>query len=215
MNAHERAVMERPTAPLRRVMTGTSAEMVASLLAVLLPDAQTVLDMTHGSGKFWTGADAVRVTGIDLDPTRARDVVADFTRLPFGARPLDVCIFDPPYITEAGAGSLIGQRFGSYPTIPELRVAVMAGAAEAWRVSRLGVIVKVMDYCHASRLVRMSRWVEEAIPADLYDVAYLTSRGKVEDEKWSRRGAQLSVRSNATTWMVWRRDGVVHKRRPV
>lgn len=214
--ARQPAALERPapgTDPLRRVETGSSAAMTAKLLRVLFPDAETVLDATWGRGNFWRGVDSVRVTGVDISSHGRPSVVADFRRLPFGAGAFDVAVFDPPYITEAGAGSVIGRRFGSYPSIPALHVAVRRGALEAWRVSRIGIIVKVMDYVHASRLVRMSRWVEDAIPAELFDLAYLISGSKVEDEKWSRVGGQLSVRSTATTWLVFRKDGPVHKRR--
>lgn len=197
---------------LTRVSVGSSADMVTRLLGVLLPDAATVLDATWGRGRFWDGSNR-RVVGCDISPHGRPDAVADFTRLPFRDEVFDVAIFDPPYVTEAGQDGVIGRRFGSYPTLADLRFAVEAGAREAWRVSRVGVIVKVMDYIHCSRLVRMSRWVEDAIPVDLYDLAYLTSPGKVEDPKWTQKGAQLSVRSNATTWLVWRKDGPVHRRR--
>lgn len=204
----------RGAAVLTRIAHGTSAQMVTRLLGVLLPDARTVLDMTWGSGRFWDGSAPVDVVGLDRNPTRARNVCADFTRLPFRDGAFDVAIFDPPYLTEAGRGSVVRQRFGSFGSIPELRAAVEAGSREAWRVSRIGAIVKVMDYCHASRLVRMSRWVEDAIPVDLYDLSHLASTSKLEDPKWQRVGpGQLSVRSNATTWLVFRHDGPVHKRR--
>jgi hypothetical protein len=201
-------------ATLARIAVGSSAEALARILDVLLPDARTALDTTWGNGAFWGPLTAhLDVTGLDRDPSRARDVCGDFTRLPFADGAFDVAIFDPPYLTEAGRESVVRRRFGSFASVPALRDAVGRGAAEAWRVSRLGVIVKVMDYCHASRLVRMTRWVEDAVPADLYDVVHLTSRSKVEDGKWSRVGGQLSVRSNATTWLVWRHDGAVHRRR--
>ena len=200
---------------LTRIAEGSSAEMVASLLAVLLPDARTVIDMTWGRGMFWRDNTSVAVTGVDIRPHGAPSLVADFRRLPFADGSFDVAVFDPPYLTDVArhGTSKMARRFGSYATLDDLQAAVQAGAREAWRVSRLGVIVKVQDYCHASRLVRMTRWVEDAIPADLYDVAYLRSTSKLEDPKWSRIGGQLSVRSNATSWLVWRRDGAVHKRR--
>lgn len=207
--------MTAPTPALRRASVGPSSETVAGLMAVCFPDAATILDATWGRGRFWVGT-SLDVTGVDISPHGRPAVVADFTRLPFRDGAFDVCVFDPPYLTETGRDSLVAARFGSYPTIPALQAAVQAGAREAWRVSRLGVIVKVMDYCHASRLVRMTRWVEDAIPADLYDYVNLESRSKPEDPKWRRVDTrQLSVRSNATTWLVWRKDGPVHRRRAI
>lgn len=48
---------------------------------------------------------------------------------------------------------------------------------------------------------------------DLYDCVYLAGPGQIEDPKWTKLGPPLSVRSNCTTWLVWRHDGPIHKRR--
>src|SRR5262245_22274242 len=201
---------------LTRIYRGSSAELLAHIIAVLFPDARTALDMTWGRGRFWLARPPLRVTGVDIDPIHARDRVADFTKLPYRAKSFDLAIFDPPYQTDPGQGALIGARFGSYPTIPALREAVVAGTSEAYRVSRIGFVVKVMDYIHASRLVQMSRWVERAVPLELYDYVLLESPSKMEDGRWTKHGPQLSVRSNATVWLVFRHDGPVHRRpRPV
>lgn len=168
--------------------------------------------MTFGRGGFWLPDTRLAVTGVDLDPGRARDRVADFTHLPYEDDAFDLCVFDPPYQTDPGATAVIDARFGSYPTVIDLRRAVTAGVYEAARVSRVGFVVKVMDYIHASRLVRMSRWVEEAVPLDLYDYVMLESPSKIEDGRWTRQGPQLSVRSNGTLWLIYRHDGPVHRR---
>jgi hypothetical protein len=186
--------------------------LLAKIIAVLFPDADSVLDLTFGRGGFWLPDTQLAVTGVDLDPGRARDRVADFTELPYEDDAFSLCVFDPPYQTDPGATAVIDARFGSYPTVPELRLAVMAGVREAARVSRIGFVVKVMDYIHASRLVRMSRWVEEAVPLDLYDYVMLESPSKIEDGRWMRHGPQLSARSTATTWLIFRHDGPVHRR---
>lgn len=199
---------------LTRIMRGSSAAVLADLLHVLLPDARTVLDATYGSGRFWDGSTGLAVIGMDLNPDRAPHVRGDFTRLPFRDGSVDAVIFDPPYVTDAGVRSIMRARFGAFEGVAELRAAVEAGTREAWRVARIGIVVKVQTYVHASRLVRMPRWVEDAIaPADLFDEVYLESPTKAEDGKWARKGEQLSVRSNATTFLVFRKDGAVHKRR--
>lgn len=192
---------------------GTSAWAVARLLTVLLPDARTVLDMTYGPGNFWDGSASVEVVGMDRNPSRARHACADFTALPFAAGAFDVAIFDPPYLTDAGRDSVMRARFDSFRGIADLRAAVEAGAREAWRVSRLGVLIKVQNHKHGSRFVHMTRWVEDALaPAELYDEMHVRSRRKIEDGRWRD---QLSLRSSHSTYMVFRHDGPIHRRRTV
>jgi len=201
---------------LQRIERGSSARLLNKILTVLLPGTVSVLDVTWGHGKFWTPEmrGRYRVTGYDLDPSLAKDGVHDFTKLPDRDNAHDVVIFDPPYQTDAGEDSVIDARFGSYPSVADLKAAVEAGVQEAARVSRVGFVVKVMDHIHSSRLVRMTSWVEAAAtPLDLYDMVYLESPSKIEDGRWKKNGQQLSVRSTATTWLVFRHDGPVHRRR--
>lgn len=192
----------------------TSAQAVERLLGLLLPDAVTVLDATYGSGSFWRGSTAdVRVTGLDINPERAKSVCGDFTRLPFLDASFDCVIFDPPYHTDVGKAkaSTTHERFGSFATMADLRRAVELGTAEAWRVARLGVIVKVQDYIHASRAVWMSSWVHGAIPVEPYDVLYTRrTAGKIRASNWHD---QLSVYRNHATYWVYRKDGQIHRRR--
>lgn len=197
---------------LETVMQGTSAQAISGLLRVLFPDARTVADLTFGNGRFWDGSAPVAVTGLDINPTRAKDVCGDFTRLPFRDDALDVCVFDPPYITHAGANSIMGARFGSFASVAALREAVEAGCREAWRVARLGVIVKIQNHKHGGRFVHMTRWVADAVPAEVYDELHLLSPRKIEDGRW---GEQLSLRSVHATFLAFRKDGATHKRRRV
>lgn len=199
---------------LHSVEHGTSARVVAKLLRVLLPDACTVLDATYSRGKFWTERPAhVRVIGLDIDPATRATVRGDFTRLPFRDASVDVVVFDPPYICDPGRGKpgVMSSRFGAYASVEEMRAAVEAGCREAWRVARIGVIVKTQDHVHNSRKVWMSAWVSGTMPAEEYDRVHLVTRQKVIASSWTQ--GQLSAWSNATTWQVFRKDGPVHKRR--
>jgi hypothetical protein len=190
----------------------TNANATAGLLRVLFPDARTILDMTYGKGNFWNGKADVEVVGIDLDPGRARDVCADFTRLPFADGAFDVAIFDPPYQWDMGRGkaSIIGALFGTYGSEADAKRAVQLGSLEAWRVSRLGVLVKVQNYIHASRLVHMTRWVEDAIPSPLYDELHLVNPRKLIVPRWKD---QLSVYRNHSTFLAFRHGDQRHVRR--
>jgi hypothetical protein len=190
----------------------TNASAVAGLLRVSFPDAVTVLDSTYGKGMFWNGPTPVEVTSLDRNPARCPQVVGDFTALPFADGSFDLCIFDPPYQWDMGRGkgSIIGTLFGTYRSEREARETVQLGAAEAWRVARLGVIVKVQNYIHASRLVHMTRWVEDVIPSPLYDELHLINPRKLIVPTWRD---QLSVYRNHSTFMVFRRGDQRHIRR--
>lgn len=190
----------------------TNAQATAGLLCVLFPDATTVLDMTYGKGMFWRGAVSdVAVTSMDRNPARRTDIVADFTALPFRDAAFDVAIFDPPYQWDMGEkGSIIGKQFGTYRSEAHARQTVQLGAREAWRVSRLGVIVKVQNYIHTSRLVHMTRWVEDAIPSPLYDEMHLVTPRKLIVPRW---GEQLSLYRNHSTFLVFRHGDQRHIRR--
>lgn len=214
MTALQRASSGSGAGTLYTIAELSSAQVIERLMGLLLPDANTVLDATYGSGSFWRGSTAdVMVTGLDINPDRARDVCGDFTQLPFIDNAFDIVIFDPPYHTDVGRAkaSVTHKRFGSFATLSDLRQAVEMGTAEAWRVARLGVIVKVQDYIHASRAVWMSHWVHGAVPVEPYD--FLMARrtaGKILSPKWSD---QLSVYRNHATYWVYRKDSPIHKRR--
>lgn len=202
------------TERLYSVERGTSAQTVAKLLRVLFPDAQTVLDTTFGSGSFWKPAppEGISLTGIDLDPERARDRVADFTDLPFEHRSFDVVVFDPPYLSDVSRRNpgIVGRRFGSFATHDDVRRAVTKGAVEAWRVARIGLIVKVQLHTHASTLVDMESWVREAIRQPLYGRVEQIRPAKLTDPKWTE---QLSVWSNSATFLAFRKGDQRHVRR--
>lgn len=200
---------------LTRIMRGSSADCLKQIMETLLPDVADVIDMTYGNGKFWTPAmlDRWSVTGIDLDPERARDQCADFRSLPYPDRKFGAAVFDPPYQTDAGEDAFIASRFGSYENVDEMKAAVLAGVAEAARVSSKGYVVKIMDHIHGNRLLEMSQWVRMAAPHELYDFVLLESPAKSENKRWTKNGGPISVRSTATTWMVFRHDGPAHKRR--
>lgn len=197
--------------PLFSVMDGTSGQAIQALVRVLYPDCTTALDMTYGKGRFWTEPTGLYVAGCDIDPKRAPYQVADFRDLPFEPKSFDLAVFDPPYLTDTGRGkpSVIGSRFGSFPTIEALKSAVRIGCKQARRVSRVGCIVKVQDYIHASRLVPMSLWVIEAL-GEPFDLLHLRSPSKIRDPKWTR---QLSIWRNHATFLCFRWDGPEHKPR--
>lgn len=200
---------------LYSVEVGTSAQTVAKMLRVLFPDVVTVLDATWGTGKFWGApGDHLSVMGLDISPHGRPDVLGDFTRLPFRDGAVDVVVFDPPFISHASkAGtSKVDRRFGSYRSEAEALATVQAGACEAWRVARLGVIVKVQNHIHASVYVDMEAWVRDALAMPVYGHVEQVRPSKIIAPTWSD---QLSVWSNSSTFLAFRRGSQMHIRRSV
>ena len=182
-------------------------------MQVCFPDQKSILDSTYGRGNFWPKDQRDAIVGVDINPVRAKDICADFTRLPFADNAFDITVFDPPYVSNMGKGkpSVMGSQFGSFASLGELESTVRAGTREAWRVSRLGVIVKIQDHIRSGRLMRMSRWVEEEIPVPLYDEMHVMQQRKLVDPKWGDE--QLSIYRNHSTYMVFVKGSQYHRRR--
>lgn len=196
--------------------------VLADILNILFPDARTVLDSTYGKGVFWKKRERTRVSvvGLDLDPSSRASVRGDFTALPFSDQSFDVVAFDPPYQWDVSKKnpSIMGKRFGSYESEADALNAVMSGTREAWRVARLGIVVKVQNHIHGNRFIPMTDWVRWGFfdeysdeYVSLYDEVMVKRPGvKVIDPKWRE---QLSVYRNHATFMIFRKGSQTHKRR--
>jgi hypothetical protein len=213
---HARPVPEPESRPMRETPLLRFSQdlptptIVSLILRVFFADASTALDVTYGSGNFWDGSSHVAVTAHDLDPLRAPHGVLDFTRLPYADSSYDVVLADPPHIADAGDESIMAERFGTYAT-EQLDVVIRNGVSEAWRVARLGIVVKITDHVHARRYQLESDWVREALGGlEPYDVIHQVRSGALIDPKW---GKQMSAYNNGSTYLVFRTDGPIHKAR--
>jgi hypothetical protein len=176
---------------------------------VLFPDAAIVLDTTRGKGRFWDGSVPVSATDLDISPYGNPHVVGNFTSLGFPDGSFDVCVFDPPYLADVSRSNsgVVGRRFGSFATLADVQRAVEAGCREAWRVSRLGVIVKARQHIHESRFVDMVGWMRGAVPAPIFGQVEQVRPIKLTDPKWRD---QLSVWSNSATFLAFRHGDQRH-----
>jgi hypothetical protein len=204
--------------PLFSSCDGKSADAIEGLLSVCFPDARTIFDATYGNGMFYAGSSR-RVWGADLNPSRARDLVASYEALPLLDASVDVIVFDPPFQPHTTNGlGLIGARFTKVHdegggcgmgAVRQLKASVQCGAMEAKRCARLGFIVKVQDYIHSRRPVWMSMWLWEAL-GEPYDFLTLRVPSKLRATTWQN---QLSVWRNHSTFWVWRNDSAANYHR--
>lgn len=93
-------------AVLAVAVKGTNADLIVRLadLRYLEPGIRT-LDPTYGRGRFWRRWRPDELVCHDLDPDKAPDGVADFTRLPYDDGAFGAVAFDPPYKLNGAAGS--------------------------------------------------------------------------------------------------------------
>jgi hypothetical protein len=184
--------------------------IVAQILRVYFPSAETALDLTGGDGGFWDGSELLDVTRLITDPSKSPNGTDDFRSLPQIVDDAhDVTLFDPPHVADAGDESIMGAKFGTFDDA-DIEQAIQAGCREAWRIGRLGTIVKVTDHVHGQRYVLESDWVRAAIGQPPFDEVYQVRPGAVIDPKWNE---QLSAYNNGATYLIFRKGDQRHIRR--
>ena len=145
---------DKPIGPiLPSVFQGTNADLMAAVAPFYLTGS--VCDLTYGEGKWWD-----RFTP---DPFVAHDKFKvdgiDFTALPEADNTYDAVCFDPPYVISGTNSSVrlgpeFQDRYGiglhnlkiSNTDTPTFEALILAGLAEAVRVSREWVLVKCMEF---------------------------------------------------------------------
>lgn len=193
----------------RTFMAISSSDACRRLVHLAFRDAHSVLDLTFAKGGFWCdplppGLSVLRNT---LDCSIEAEFHRDFTDTGLADGAYDLVVYDPPHIADGGAGSIMAARYGTVKGTAALRELVQAGAAEAWRVSRVGVLVKVADSSHGSELCRLSAWVTDVLPMAPYVVLHTIRPGSLEDGRWV---AHRVPRNNGSTYLAFRRAGHRH-----
>ena len=195
----------------RTLMYGpySSAEATRRYIHLAFRDAHTAIDLTAAHGGFWKPPvpPDLAITTNNLDPSSRADLHLDFTDTGLPDECYDLAVYDPPHLADLGADSIMGKRFGSALGSDGLDQLVTAGVREAWRIARLGILVKLADSSHGGEFLQLSRWVAEQFDAQPYFVAH-TTRPPLEDGKWK---VQRVPRSNGAVYLVWRKDGHQHR----
>jgi hypothetical protein len=185
-----------------------SAEACRRMVDLAFRDAASVLDLTYAAGNFWRKPlpPGLTVTTNNLNPQARTDFHLDFTATGLPSASYDLVVYDPPHIADAGAASILGQRYGTARGSDGLFDLVTAGVREAWRVSRVGIVVKLADTSHGGRYLQLSRWVYDSLGVEPYFVSH-TTRRPIVDPKWKVQRVPLS---NGAVYLVWRHDGGSH-----
>lgn len=167
-------------------------------------DAHTALDLTFGAGVFWKGSrpPGLDVVGNNPDPTSRAELHLDFTSTGLEDGAFDLVVYDPPHLEDLGEATFMRARYGT-ASGDGFRTMVEGGVAEAWRLARVGVVVKLVDGPHGGRYRQLTRWAERIIPEppifELHTIGRPTPRPAGEVSRVPR--------GNDATWLVFRRDG--------
>jgi hypothetical protein len=185
-----------------------SAEATRRYLQLAFRDAHTALDLTYAAGSFWgrrLPPDLSIVTN-NINPSSMADLHLDFTATGLPDESYDLVVYDPPHVADAGEDSIMGQRFGSATGTVGLDRLVTDGIAEAWRLARVGILVKLADSNHGGEFLQLSAWCTQRLGVRPYFVAH-TTRLQLEDGKWK---VQRVPRSNGAVWLIFRKSGHQH-----
>lgn len=207
----------RPIRPPDPAVSGTtlsympigSSEACRRLLHLAFRDAHSALDLTFAAGRFWRDPlpPELVVTSNDWNPAAATDLHVDFRATGLEAGSFDLVVYDPPHVADGGASGIMTRRYGSIRTTSALRDLIVAGAVEAWRLSSVGIVVKVTEHHHGGRFLNESAWIESAIPSPLYTKLSTVRSSAVQAGRWR---AERVPRSNGAVYLVFRRDGGAH-----
>jgi hypothetical protein len=191
-------------------MRAGSAEACRRLVHLAFRDAHTALDLTYAAGRFWRDPlpPGLAVTSNNWDTSALTDLHVDFTSTGLASGSYDLVVYDPPHIADGGASGIMATRYGTVRSVAELRAMIAAGAREAWRVSSVGVIVKVTEHHHGGRFLNQSGWIETAIGAPLYTkLSTIRTAGLARIRRWK---AERVPRSNGAVYLVFRHGASSH-----
>lgn len=183
----------------------TNAQRVMDMARLgYLPEP--VLDPTFGKhGGMWKRHVPFSLTRGDMHPLKARDLVLDFTALPFRDGAFASSLFDPPYKYHGGtSGDEMQDRFGvDVPhTMEEIDRFLTVGSKECARVSREFVIVKCQDQVCGGKKRWQTDLVTEAMQSvewRLKDQLHLMNMTGLEQQEREQQHA----RGNYSTFLVF------------
>jgi hypothetical protein len=185
-------------------------------LTLHAPSEPRILDVTFNQGKMWRGL-PWQPHRLDINPARDVDTVGSFLELShlFGPDSFDALVFDPPHVTEAGSGGVMGgnyaDRYGTRTegydgaSIAPLFAPFLAEARKVLAPSGV-ILAKLADQVHRGRY----RWqhvdfinaveAEGMTACDLFMKISLARRGLV-DPRWRN---VFHARQVHTYWIVVR-----------
>ncbi len=186
---------------------GDNGDLLAYACQLYALPRSILIDVTYGHGGFWTATDTsiydFRPSDLYLGPKKY-----NFKQLPYEDGTIDIEVFDPPYLPDAGRLSKFHTKWGTSPrTYGEVMEGFVAGMTEAMRVLKPGGLlwVKCMDQIVASGQGRQTIDVyNEALRLGFedQDQFQLVTSASVTHV---HRGRQLHARKNISVLWIFKK----------
>lgn len=130
-------------------------ELIENIINLYVAGNTFDVDATYGYGEFYTRIPRPALC-YDIAPKRPEAIIGDSRNLPLASSSIKSLMFDPPFVVSNHKDSeeyLMGQKYGGYRTINELREHYQTSLDEFARVLRpRGICVfKCQDFVHGRR----------------------------------------------------------------
>ena len=188
-----------------RIGSYSSAETVRILLHCFFRDAHTCIDLTYGTGGFWKAPypPGLALTTNNIDPEVSTDLHVDFTATGLPDDAFGVGVYDPPHLPHLGATAFMARRYGTVRSSSGFQSTIEAGALEAWRIARVGLIVKLVDSPNGGAYLPLTSWATEALGVRPCYVMHTVGRPSPRPKGEIPR----VPRNNGADWLVFRKGG--------
>ncbi|RYC70890.1 class I SAM-dependent methyltransferase [Spirosoma sordidisoli] len=128
-------------------------EILHSILTLYVAGSTFDVDATYGYGGFYSGLIPRPAHCFDIAPKRPEAIEGDSRKLPLPSSSVRSLMFDPPFVVTNHKDSdeyVMGQKYGGYRTITQLREHYQSSLDEFARVVRpRGIVVfKCQDFVH-------------------------------------------------------------------
>lgn len=196
-------------------ITCRSADAVKQILDMYLPDGGLIADVTWGKGAFWKDYNSEKYQVIGSDLVTEKDVIADFTRLPYRASIFDAVFLDPPWGNQGGENpgpeyAETKDRYGLSlrKLVSELVEQYAEGIWECKRVMKTNgiLVVKCQDFVNSGDkhwIVRgiLSKAAEKSLTA--VDCLVQVAPGH---PRMRHKGPQQHFRMNHSNYWIFKKE---------
>lgn len=189
-------------------VSASQTEILRNIMTLYNDGQPFEADVSYGSGAFYKDIKAPAYR-FDIEPRYGAVTQADVRHLPVPDDRYASVVFDPPFIHAPGKDSIMGRRFGGYPSQKALREMYEQAVDEIHRVLTPGGLLvfkcqdiiesgkQNMNHCHVWLMAGVAGFRTE-------DLFILTRKAAIEG--WNHKVQQHARKTHSYFW-VFRKEG--------